>query len=578
MTSRKYFLGITAMMLVLFFMFMFSEIVKSTDSGYDANGHAKVPPIVHPNNEKAADAVKVQYIGDNASLLNSVTAWCRYTKKNFVDDAAKIIVVDSKSLDAKMIQELVKKQSNGSILIFAGFPDTALIENNKGLRELIGVAEVRAVSRQIYGVDLFAGFLVGGAKRYLPNKESEKKYMDFTEQVPWFIKGVGVKTYAAGILNEEGTAEKDEKGETLEGPILIWQKGASVFVIHDDFIGDQEIQGVLEACTYQASDFTLSPIVNANVFSVSDFALLGEENSSKIESIYSRSTQSLVKEIIWPRLESYSKREKVPFTCYFNTKLDKNTTDLAMSNFDFYLRELRDNGAEAGLSANTINDTLSHKLSEDLGLYNGTGSKFEFTTLFLKKLNAGDVKTITSLDSKLYSLVLKDKGNYGYVDASESIIINAATQDASVYSYKADFAYRSLATALGYGHTLIDMERVMRPESAADEWQNYSEPVSSYLSDFWSKISLFEAVTASESASRAAAYLKNTAIKNEALGTVKGRSIIITGAEPGYFLLRTHDQVISNIKNASFTYLEKDVYVINITNNEAVEITIEERK
>ncbi len=566
MASRKYFLSITAMMLVLFFMFMFSEIVKSSDRDYNNNNHAKVTPIVHKDNERDINAVKVGYMGKSAGLRDSVAAWCRYTKKNFTEDDPAIIVVDSKSLDATVISELDSQAKKGVVLIFAGFPDKALMKENGDLRRLMGVSEIKDAAASVTGTYLFSGFLLGGEKRYFPEKDEEKKYMDFTRDIPWIIPGKGSKTYMSALTDDTGLVQQDS-------PALIWRAVTDksvAFVIFDDYTGDKSIQGVMEACIYEASDFSFSPVVNANVFTVADFALLSEENSEVIKSIYSRTTQSLVKEIIWPRLMSFSKRGNLPFTCFFNTKLDKNTENPIQTNFSFFLREMREISAEAAMSGNSVNDTLKNKLTEDFAFYKGSGNNYDFTSIYLETLKAGDIQTMQDINSKLYALTLKDRADCDYVDAAGSFIINAVTQDASVYSYKADFETRSLATAMGYNNNLIDMKRILRPEYSEDQWQIFSENISGFLTDYWSKISKFDMVTASEAAVRTSAYLKNTAACSR-----KGRTITVTGAEPGYFLLRTHGEVISDIKNASFVFLEKDAYLITITNNQTVEITVE---
>ncbi len=568
MSSRKYFLSITAMMLVLFFMFMFSEIVKSSDRNYNDNSYAKVTPIIHKENEKDANALRVQFYGNNTILRSSVAEWCRYTKKNFVEDNAAVIVVDSKSLNQDSILELEKKADKGVVLIFAGFPDTALLEKNDTLRRLMGVKEVKK-SIDIDGIRLFSGFLLGGEKQYMVKDENGKEndFYDFSKSVPFVVTGKGSKPYAVAVYSKVSGNNKENNV-----PALIWREvtdNSVAFVIYDDFIDNKLIHGVLESCVYESSDFTVCPVVNASVYSVADFALLAEENTEKIQEIYSRTTQSLVKEIIWPRIMSYAKRENIKFSCYFNTRLDRETTTILQTNFTFFLREMREIGAEVGISGNSINSSLNEKLTYDLTFYKGTGSDYEFTSLYLESLRAGDIAAMTNLN-KMYSLNLMNKGNCDYIDATDKLLITAATQDMSTYSYKADFAYRSLNTALGYSNVMMDIKRVMRPESEADQWQNYSEFLSGNLSEFWTKLSVFDNVTASEAAVRTAAYLKNSAVC-----TKKGRTIILPGSEPGYFLLRTHGETISNIKNASFTYLEKGAYIIQVTNNEAVEITVE---
>ncbi len=89
---------------------------------------------------------------------------------------------------------------------------------------------------------MIEGFLLGGEKRYFPEKGEEKKYMDFSSRVPWILTGKGAKTYMIALTDEKGTVDKD-------GPALIWRAitdNTVSCVSYDDFIGEKSMESIVE--------------------------------------------------------------------------------------------------------------------------------------------------------------------------------------------------------------------------------------------------------------------------------------------------------------------------------------------
>ena len=154
----------------------------------------------------------------------------------------------------------------------------------------------------------------------------------------------------------------------------------------------------------------------------------------------------------------------------------------------------------------------------------------------------------------------------------ENVILQGITGDAGEYSYSVDLQMRSLATALGYSNTLIDMHNAMWPDSEEDQWENYFDGIFSNVSTYWTKYEGFEQTVMSESDRRIRKFL-NLDYRAEREGS---RLMLRSQDESGdvWFILRFHGEAVADIWGGEFQELEPGAYLIHAVDSE-VEIALE---
>ena len=166
------------------------------------------------------------------------------------------------------------------------------------------------------------------------------------------------------------------------------------------------------------------------------------------------------------------------------------------------------------------------------------------------------VTTLTSENTQGYPLL-----SY-YTD---DITLLGVTNMADEYTYSLDLRLRSIVSALGYSTLFVDLHNVIWPESVEDNWENYFDKVHSNVSTYFSAHFLFDKTTMSEADARTRTFL-NMTYKQDREGNHIGLRIKNMG-EDGYFILRTHGEAIDTIYGGEYTKLEKDVYLLHVTND-----------
>jgi len=230
MVSRRIFFSISAMMAILFFMFQFLQVYKQSKNVYDINEYVTETVLSGSEQWKSDTGEELSrilrgseyilFIGDvDGETADVVKQWCLYTKRELVaksqmEQAAKManvkqpkmIVVETAEInpvkEQKFFEEMTQK---GVSVVFCGLPEPSVIENNEGLRELLGIQEVRAQQMDVEGIQLFSGLLFGGGEVFKEEKvkEGEEPLQDLELSIPWYVTGKGTKTYMVGLLDEK---------------------------------------------------------------------------------------------------------------------------------------------------------------------------------------------------------------------------------------------------------------------------------------------------------------------------------------------------------------------------------------
>ncbi len=583
LTSQK-FLGMTVMMLVLFFIVQFPQIMKEAGNEYDVNEYAVDPGENASDEWKDTGGVDADrrskytlFVGDPHSDIGRMAAqWCTYTKRRLVvrnsisecpedvEENGEYILLENDYVREQNGDVLRLKQmaDRGMVLVFCSLPDPSVIAASEGWKQLLGVREVTAKQVELQGVNLFSGFLLGGQAIYVPRDEEEREArQDLDLTVPWYLTAGSCKTYMVGML-----ADKSVENEEL--PALIWCNGAGagrVFAVNGGYMSDCTALGILDAIAAEVSDYMIYPVINAQTMAVANFPGFASENGEDMGRLYSRDQMAVYRDILWPGLCSAIEKSGAHLTCYLAPQFHyKDNNFPQVDQLVFYLRQMREKGAEAGLTMEYVYaDSLEQKLSLDEAFFRSTGSGYRFGAVYLPDGYRGGtdvfetypvlrhVQTVTRHYTKDRPVVSYEK---------ENITTQSITSVGISHTYSDDIRMKSLETALGYSHIVLDMNRVAWPEKEGDRWELLAEKFSSNINTYWQAFEMFSQTSASESDERIRAFLgadyESRRTGNEIQVSVKSKSGEV------WFILRTHGEEIVSMQGGEFEEIEKDAYLI----------------
>lgn len=592
MISRRNFFSIIMMMAVLLFLFQFSQIIKVNGNNYDRNEYATENPVSGEKQWNMDTACKddgtkeiILFCGNPENELgNMVKQWCTYTKHELLvsseavyDDSdgilPKMLLIDSESIDKAQIDNIRQMAQEGVTVVFCNLPSTAVISGNKEWKELLGITEVKGQKVEVEGLQLYKGFLLGGEAIYKAQTLEEEKQQDLELEIPWYVTGTGTKTYMVGMMDEDEV-------EREELPRVIWRnsfEGTLIFCINGDYMSGMTGWGILDAIMYEASPYTLYPVVNAQNMLVIDCPDLSSENAAKMQEIYSRDFKAVLRDVMWPGIVSMSMKNNLKLTCFMNTKY--NYTDDARPDGEdvvFYLQQMKEIDAEAGISLNYGEGIdLQEKITSDNAFYQALDSEYKFAALYIENLSeeAEQVLNSETEANGIHSIACMELGDRPLLSYyNDRITVQGITDRAQEYTYSADLQMRSLMTALGYSNVLISMDNVVWPETQEDHWENYFDEIFSNVSTYWSRYEEFSRTTISESDSRLRTFLN---LDYEHIRNEDTIFLNISGMqEDAWFLFRTHGEDIAKITNAEFEKIDEDAYLIHADSNE-IEICLE---
>lgn len=592
MISRRNFMSICILMCVLLFMFQFSQVIKENESNYavnayvsdqSASGVSQWQPFVG-NIDQEQECESGDYVLFFGELENSVGSavlqWCQYSKRNLIvaDDLEGYEVSEEHMPEAVLVDSYVADVRNGVstlinitrqdvALIFCRLPGPIELRRNGRLMNMLGIRNIEANSIEVEGVHLFSGFLLGGEGFYaVGDNEKEIKRQDLELNVPWYTLSGGTEVYMVGMLDEL-LKENDARNELF--PCLIWKKGynqATVYAVNGDYMEGWTGVGILDAIMYKNNSYVIYPVVNAQNVMVTNFPNLSEENRDEVQSLYSRSTEGLMRDICWPSIASMMEQGHYKATCFLATQQDYfDDTEPSGDMIPFYLQQFREFDAEAGLSMIHWDDIeLEDKLKRDGEFYASQEAQYDYSAVYIER---GDLERLE--EAMAGQLLMQNirtvcseyqEGDPVVSYYNNGVTLQSTTADAQYHSYSDDLRVRALETALGYSNVLMDMSRVVWPQDEGDQWQNMSENLISNLNTYWRLFTTFEKTTLSESDVRIRNFLNLDYEDWREEDTVH---LEISGVQSGWFILRTHGESIADIRGAEWAEIETDAYLIH---------------
>lgn len=605
MVSRRNFISIFIMMGVLLFMFQFSQVIKESQSSYDVNSYVSEQKLsgkerwMMPvqSTQKEADYESgdfVVFLGKEDSAMGQVVAqWCLYTKRKLVvydnyrdyrftkQHMPEAILVDSNVVDLAQGAISFESMTNAGVtMIFCNLPKPAAINRNSMLKRLMGISDVYMEEIEVEGVHLFGDFLLGGEAFYRAETEEDEELQDMDLTMPWYITSGGTKTYMVGMLDEL-LKDNEDKNELF--PALIWRSNynqGKVFVVNGDFLESMMGIGILDAMMYEDNSYDIYPVVNAQNVIVVNFPGFAGENDGQMRELYSRDTESVLRDVFWPTISGLTDRNRYHLTCLMTPQYNySDQIEPSGSTLAFYLQQFKEFTAEAGLSLERWNDTtLEEKLERDGEFYTSLKEQYVYSALFVRNEDLEQLEKLMPAQRFLRNIntVTREyQETEPVVDyLTDDITLQSTTVEAQIHTYSDDLRVRCIETALGYSNILFDMNQVIWPENEKDQWETVSEKITSNLDTYWKPFTAFEMTSLSESDDRIRTFLNLDYEHRREGDTVY---LEVTGVDEGWFILRMHGERISDIDGGDYQEIESGAYVIHAQQRN-VEITLEKSR
>ena len=596
MVSRRNYLTIAMMFVILLFMFQFTGVMKEQLSEYESNEYADDTTTSFQRSDAflaeqtSADACEVIYVGEAGGAEESVVkTWCSYRKRTFFcssslalldslqDDALQVLVVDgSKVTSEEEVAVLRREAQMGVTVIFATLPQSSVIREYRDLRELLGIRAVIADEIPLAGMHLFSGFLLGGEEIYEVTEPAEEERQDMNPSVPWYTTGAGTKTYMVGTLSDEtieqtvddeiraqyvGMDEEAAKNSLL--PAILWRNSvdtAKIFCVNGDYLADISAVGILDAMMGETYDYDIYPVINAQNLVIADLPAFVSENEEEMQKRYSQSAQAVYQEIVWPSLTSIASRTGAKMTCMMTpqfTYTDEEEPD--GENVTYYLKRLKEEHAEAGLSADSREGIpLSEKIKQDQTFWQTYAPSYRFLSLY-----ADGVKSIgeeSALPAEIRTVALGSGASEAVGYLNENVTLQPSTSSGIRHTFLDDFKVKCMETALGYSNITLDLYSVTYPEGDEDSWEKMSKKIAANLGTYWKAYEAFDATTLTESDVRIRRFLaldyKQQRTDNVIILSLEHRE------DAAWFLLRLHGEEVTEVAGGSFEEVEDGVYLI----------------
>lgn len=588
MVSRRKFFSIAIMMFVLLFLFQFSMVLRDRQNTYDVNSNLAPKQNdgknVWKNEELDPASVGttnrryVLFVGDSSSdMAEAVSRWCTYAKwdiskcssmEKFKENDKNLpgmLILESEkyALDdnLKKIEELEQK---GVIIVFGCLEDPKNIEKNQELQDFLGIYKIVSKKTELTGAKLFEGLLLGGEVIYeTPEDKDERDRQDLQLNVPWYQVGSGTKTYMVGLLDQ---SKQKETVENEELPTLIWRNGirnGSIFCVVGDYMKDSTALGLLDGMVAEASSYYIYPVVNAQNLSMINFPVFADENNEQMMELYSQSITGMARDIMWPSLISIVEKGGLKMSCFMQPQTNyEDGIEPTSKNLVFYLKQMKEQNAEAGLSLQYKNaESLRDKLNQDAEFFRKADSSYKYGAAYTEEKDLDTVKALmnTELMKNVSTLVCEyteDEPVISY--CTDSVTLQSVTSDGMNYTYSDDIRMRSIQSSLGYTNVMLNMQKIFWPERKKDRWQIMQKRFSSNLLTYWKKFTGFDSTTLSESNTRTRTFLNLDFSE-----TRTDDEIILKTSESGsWFILRTHGEEIEEIEGGTQKKLEDNVYLI----------------
>ena len=619
MISRRNYITLTILMAVVLFLCMCLNSLKDGWNDYAVNRYTETaenyPSKVNiyvpgsaaeesAGGEEAPEKIGAERItarncvvciGDRDRLsLQAAEIWAAYTKRDLAvysslesyrDTAGspgppEMMVLDPESInwkDASEIRFLNTCVEEGTHLVFCDLPDAAVIGSSLQVQELLGIRSVLQEEVSVTGFHLREGFLLGGETSYLEKERPDaetylpgSKAFPVERTFPWYLPGAGTKVYMKGI--PEGDDVKAD-----QYPIVMWRKSfgtAYVFAVNGEWMEGMEGLGILSAMSAEMYSYELYPVLNAQNIILAGYPSVADENALEMERIYSRSVKQVFQEILWPGISTLLQKYDYRATCMMTPQYDySDRQEPDGKQLNYYLKIFNERGAETGLSGVRVSNTsIREKLEADRAFFGEALGGYDVVSFHGGDM--GEEEIMEALQTDMLASVRTIVRDYdaskpepaGFL--SENVTVQSTLGDGMEYTYKSDFLVRSIKTALGYFSMSYDLSRVAYPEKEEEAWEQLSQALASTISTYGSQFPEFARTTAAECDMHIRQFLALDYCDSRTGDCIELQVEGVNG--PVWFILRTHNEAVKEMKGGSWQKLEEGAYLIEVTESKAV--------
>ena len=594
MLSKRNFIMMFTMIIVVLALFLSSVVLKEYYNDYDVNHMAETEALdkkdgFFVNGETDG---QVLYFGEEENgYFEVIKEWSEYRKKAFTalnsldtvigieDVSRKYLLVDGELFETnteEYAEAFTEYVSKGGVVIFYRMPSYNTIRNCDALRNLLGIQRLRGETVKLQEIRLYSGFLLGGETHYSFDEASDPDLADMEREIPWYDISSRTKTYMVGFLSAE---EKSSLGINNEDmPAIIWRsnmENGSVFAVNGDYIKTAGI-GILDAMLYEAQEYTLYSVVNAQNLFIAGFPDLTNENEKLMAEVYGMTTEQFCRDILWPSFVAAADKGNWKITSFVSVKQNDSTkTKPKTDGLIDYLKYFNEESAEAGVSLGRINSSdIRASVKDEKAQLDKLNLDYMFAAGYVRNENKDKLESLFGSNGNIdyFGDIRTVVGEYAENERilywlTDKITYQNVTTDAYKHSYKDNLRLKSLETGLGYSNVQADIYRILNPENEKDQWENLADKMAANIDTYWKPFSAFDKTTVSQSDLRVRNFLngKVTSSKNGNTVTVKTENY----EGEAYLLFRTHGEELYEMTGGSFKKIEDNAYLLTLTEDTA---------
>lgn len=600
MLSKRVYFTVSALMMLVLFMFQFSGIIRKKYNNFDENKYAvSEKNDLNKNNvftvltdeDKVVKSISgyIVYIGDiNTKTGNTVYEWCSYTKRNLLvyktvsqyhrynEKYPDAILIDSDYVNIdRDIDTFSLLTDYGINLVFCTLPSYSEISENQRFEQLCGISPHRE-SVNASGLKLYSGFLFGGEAWYTKENDPDGKFQNMKLTMPWYNTSNATKTYMSAVVESEDGSKIDNEDQ----PAVIWRKShdhAYVFCINGDYIKDISGIGILTAIMSESKDLDIYPVVDSQSVIVNNFPMFSFENDDAVEKYYLRNTSSLLENVIWPDISNLAESTGARFTFMAAPQINYSDNNLvSVREMDYFFRLFSEISSEAGLTTTRDDATsIDEKLTADAGIFSNYLSNYKFTSIIARK---DELENVLSSQNSLIddvNTIVTDSQDYGgtklFSYVNDNVINVECPVTSDKYTYSDDFRQRCFQTALAYTNIEFNMTGVCNPDDEKELWNEEIKSKSTALTSYMKNSKMFTKCSISQADKRIREFMAADYSYKQNSSYV---SLDITGAQDtARFIVRLRTGDVENVSGAVCTKVEKGVYLIT-AQSKHVEMTV----
>ena len=600
MLSKRVYFTVSALMMLVLFMFQFSGIIRKKYNNFDENKYAVSEKndlnknnvfIVLTDEDKVVKSISgyIVYIGDiNTKTGNTVYEWCSYTKRNLLvyktvsqyhrynEKYPDAILIDSDYVNIdRDIDTFSLLTDYGINLVFCTLPSYSEISENQRFEQLCGISP-HSESVNASGLKLYSGFLFGGEAWYTKENDPDGKFQNMNLTIPWYNTSNATKTYMSAVVESEDGSKIDNEDQ----PAVIWRKShdhAYVFCINGDYIKDISGIGILTAIMSESKDLDIYPVVDSQSVIVNNFPMFSFENDDAVEKYYLRNTSSLLENVIWPDISNLAESTGARFTFMAAPQINYSDNNLvSVREMDYFFRLFSEISSEAGLTTTRDDATsIDEKLTADAGIFSNYLSNYKFTSIIARK---DELENVLSSKNSLIddvNTIVTDSQDYGgtklFSYVNDNVINVECPVTSDKYTYSDDFRQRCFQTALAYTNIEFNMTGVCNPDDEKELWNEEIKSKSTALTSYMKNSKMFTKCSISQADKRIREFMAADYSYKQNSSYV---SLDITGAQDTTrFIVRLRTGDVENVSGAVCTKVEKGVYLIT-AQSKHVEMTI----